>query len=526
MEMFQVNAQIKNKTYHSSKVSSVIDGLNECEQKRRNQINYLKAKVKKNGMYIRKDKTSAFEPIVTNDFLYLRDCWKDYADWTYTASGLNVKQREVVIIDCDDTDFGKKMLELIEESNIKFNYIRVKPNGHAQIGIFIDRVDVRTRNLERNTRKQSESNLFTAEQWDYIKTYWSSFLEETHISLSKYVNDDCVIDINRLYLTVVQLLNLNMNGDLCYTGYCCQNAYSTTDGATVTWYDEFHKYTIGELFVESLKYSVNKNLKIKRERKAYERKEHKSLIDDYSVETIEVEDKVIEQSVIQELTKKITDAYRNSIDHSIFEKVAYCKKVCYKKNVPLTFEYAIKSIKNEGKSLTKDYTDIDITNHVMNSVEYINEFFDIEKAGFNDCERRISLVVRDVQSLQKWVEIKNLKEQGLTQTKIATELGINTKTVYRLLKKSFEDWKVEELLMELPKVEKYKEEYEFLLSLVNNTEVEEKVDTNTIIERLTETKSQEELIKCDKETEKFINMLWSNLARKNHLYIRDKVGNY
>lgn len=443
----------KRKLY-SNEVTSVEEGKKEIKIKENNIKFYLR----RNGNYVRRNKNDEkFMFVNTNDYDSIFEEWTDYCDYAYTSCGKNSKEREVIIVDCDDEDYGKKTLELFNETPITLNYQRIKKNGHSQTAIFIEKVFVKNPSLNRRTTCQSD--IFTEEQWNFVTTY-EQFLRSQEIVCSKYINNKTLIDVNRLYLSTVKLLNANFNGDLGFTGYCCQNPYSNADEGTTTWFNKDHKYKLGELFCLTLEHTVSRTLKVVRSKK----NNTKTNTNKPYYEIIGEEKKEVNEE-LSKISKQINEAYKNSIDGAIFKYITELKNFTYRKGNKLTVKYALKAILNR-KDITKDYAYTDIEEHVSNSVDYINKHFNPSLAGYTDKQRILSNSVRKVESLKTWFDIKRLKNKGYTHKQISLELGISTKTVQRLIKKEYEDFDIESLKENLSSIKKYRDYFEFLIRTV------------------------------------------------------------
>lgn len=455
---YDVSKQVGKKTFHAKKVSSVDEGKSIIKSK----INNCKSYLKSNGNHIRKNKADPkFIYVDTSKYNKLVDEWIDYSDYAYTSCGLNSLQREVIIIDCDDVDYGKKTLEEINKTNIVYNYQRTKPNGHSQLGIYIEKIFVRhARSFKRNVLAQNE--IFTKEEWEYVQNF-ADFLKKESVVVSPKINDDTLIDVNRLYLTTVRLLNNNMNGDLGFTGYCCQNPYSSADEGNTVWYNKEHSYKIGELFVLSLKNTVNKIFDFKKRNYSSSTYSGNVTESDFIIE--ENLDDV--DSTLSLLAERFETAYQKSIDGAIFKFVAGVKNFCYRNKKQLTYSYALKSI-FQRKDITKDYDYNSIVEHVLNCVDYINEHFDPKKMTFTKEQKELGTKVRKVESLKKWFDIQALLNKGLTHKEIAKELGICTKTIQRLSKLTINDFDIEGLEESLCGITKYKDLYKTLINTVKN----------------------------------------------------------
>lgn len=165
----------------------------KSRQSHQNQITFMRGhfnqvRLDKSTTKFKKVQTSGFKDPNKNFKSIIDEC-RAYKDYEYICSGLNSFQREILIIDCDDNDYGVKTLELMKKDGLIPHYQKVKlENGHSQTGIFIKPV---------------------------------------HISRVKYDNGK-LVEVNNEYIHTMfkrtyQMLNLLYNGDICYTGFNCQN---------------------------------------------------------------------------------------------------------------------------------------------------------------------------------------------------------------------------------------------------------------------------------------------------------------
>lgn len=445
---YDVSLKVGKRTYSAKDVETVEEGKREISKKLNNQKKYLKG----NGNWVRVNKEdSSFSFVNTTQYNSLLEEWRDYYEYAYTSCGLNVLEREMAIIDCDDSDFGEKMVSLINKTPIIFNYVRRKPNGHSQIGIFLKKVVVRNRSFKRRTVCQSE--VFTSEEWEFAKTF-IEFLQKD-IILSPKINENTIIDVNRLYLTTVRLLNNNFNGDLGFTGFCCQNAYSNADGATTEWMDKEHCYSLGSLFCTSLKYALDKEFNFKKKSAPKSAGLHTQ--NDYII--VEKENVDNMKKSLAKLSKKFDTAFRKSIDFAIFEFVCGLKSYCYRNKIKtLSYEFALKSIK-ERKDITKDYDECSIEQHTINAVDYVNEHFNPKKNGLSREQKMLGKYVKKAESLLNWLDVMGLKEGGLSRKEIAKKTNLCERQVQRLSHKTIEDFDIEAIEKSIKNIKKYQDLY-------------------------------------------------------------------
>ena len=166
--------RIKGETYYKSR------------QSYENQRGYFR----KCFNQVRKNKTSKYKKVCTKEFKSLIEEMKYYSNMEYICAGLNSFERECVIVDCDDTDRGKKSFELMKKKKLLPHFIKIKPNGHSQFFFFIQKF--------------------------YIGTAW--------FENGVYHETDYTEDHER-WKSLNRIMNIMFNGDVGYTGYNCQNPY-------------------------------------------------------------------------------------------------------------------------------------------------------------------------------------------------------------------------------------------------------------------------------------------------------------
>lgn len=164
----------------------------KSKKSHQNQVTFMRSHFNQ----VRLDKTTTkFKKVQTsgsknpkNNFNSIIDECRAYKDYEYICSGLNSTEREILIIDCDDEDFGIKTLDLMAKDGLVPHYQKVKSNGHSQTGLFIKPVKISYVSYSDGALKEVDN-------------------EETHL----------------MFKRTYQMLNLLYNGDICYTGYNCQN---------------------------------------------------------------------------------------------------------------------------------------------------------------------------------------------------------------------------------------------------------------------------------------------------------------
>jgi len=165
----------------------------KSRQSHQNQITFMRGhfnqvRLDKSTTKFKKVQTSGFKDPNKNFKSIIDEC-RAYKDYEYICSGLNSFQREILIIDCDDNDYGVKTLELMQKDGLVPHYQKVKlENGHSQTGIFIKPIQIIRTAYDKGKLIEVDN--------EYIHT---------------------------MFKRTYQMLNLLYNGDICYTGFNCQN---------------------------------------------------------------------------------------------------------------------------------------------------------------------------------------------------------------------------------------------------------------------------------------------------------------
>ena len=143
---------------------------------------------------VKKSKDSKPTHKNTTQFKCLIDEMKYYKDMEYICTGLNSFERELVIIDCDGTDFGYRTFQILKQYNLIPHAMKVKPNGHSQFFLFIEKYEIGKGWFDKSTGR---------------KKYKEVYYEENYYKWKK----------------LTHLINIICNGDIGFTGYNCQNPF-------------------------------------------------------------------------------------------------------------------------------------------------------------------------------------------------------------------------------------------------------------------------------------------------------------
>ena len=100
-------------------INQSTNNVKEVYYKSRQSYNNQREFFRKNFNQVRENKEARYQKINTSRFQYLIQEMIYYENMEYICAGLNSFEREVVVIDCDDTDRGEKTLKLLEIANLE-----------------------------------------------------------------------------------------------------------------------------------------------------------------------------------------------------------------------------------------------------------------------------------------------------------------------------------------------------------------------------------------------------------------------
>lgn len=357
-----------------------------------------------NFTQVRKDKTSKYHKVDTRDFNSLIEFLKYYENEEYATAGKNSHEREVVIVDCDDEDFGAKTFELLKQAHLIPHAIKRKSNGHSQFFFFIEK--------------------FYISKGEFIcGNYHETDFYENHQ--------------NWKYLT--RMMNILFNGDVGYTGYNCQNPFFK-DG-DVLWVKPLDELYSIEFLIRRINHYlqnpqtldyINKTIRDfysdrKTNAKAVKtelRKIH--FLDEEEAERLalkskeELKNKLAEiyanrtfhsKEEIEEAVNLIINISEDSINKRIFELCCQICKSFWKKNLLHNKDYfdeiVYTCVKNwHYQDNAVGYTYYELLQRIKNNVHEIktkdmHNQMSWEKVGYTKIQRENSLIIRKKRMLIK-----------------------------------------------------------------------------------------------------------------------------
>lgn len=359
-----------------------------------NQVGYFRS----THNQIRKDKnTKKFKKINTTKYSTVLQEYADYNDYEYTCTGLNSHWREMVVIDSDDNSFGKVPLLYLKEANLEPNLQKVKKsNGHSQTYFLIEPY-------------QLSSGRFV--NGKYVETkYWDSWEK---------------------WKALTKMMNHSFGGDICYTGYNCQNPFYEDENTHTDCYHDLNKrYTFDELYDFMIKnfYSdvTNINLYLAAMRKkALARKSCSSKL----LSNLDKQTKIIikylntentnklPEGIVREIISETSKAFDRSINERIFVTTSkICKSFWMRDKLNYdNLEEISKTVFNNYmyEDNAEGYTTAEVIQRINNDVIQIirmndNNEMQWDKVGYTKKQREISLKIRQNKMNQKISRFKDI----------------------------------------------------------------------------------------------------------------------
>lgn len=412
--------------FNNSRVSKE---TNDFSHLRTSDFMHWDSKKKK---YVLQKVDTSMQPQKTEDYVNLIDFLRDIKDREYTCSGLNSFERELLIIDCDDQDYGEKTRQLLTKYGIQWDYQKIKSsNGHSQTGIFL-----------------SEKVYLYDCKWDYR---YHCLVENHHEAE------------HEKYKRVYNYLNFIGNGDLMYTGYNCQNPMFESEKTHTVWNKDVEHHTIdwwdqklssivsSEEFLEAHKAayaSKKKPIRKRVERALAEIEETVVQMKDESDQDF-AERKRAETAKALMLAEKIGD---KSINYAILQEVQRTLKYCLDNHLTFSCETATRHVaymydesirkytyylkigdeeKAKAVNMFEGYQKQEAVKRAQTDYWQLAQGrlkkTDLSKIGYNIIQRDLSQTVRQVAKYIKYFRLEKLKHDNPTvsERKLA-EMYIST----------------------------------------------------------------------------------------------------
>lgn len=365
---------------------------------------------------IRKVNTD-LQPQVNEDYTSLEKFFKDIHNLEYTCAGLNSYEREVLIIDCDDTDYGKGTREKLEKYGIEWDYQKIKSsNGHSQTGIWLDKPVM----------------------------IYSSYYD----GAEGRVVEEHYPEVHDMYKRVYNYLNFIANGDLMYTGFNCQNPYFEAEYTHTEWNTKKKERHTLEWYDQKLKSIVSSAEFLKAHEEAYAQKKKpvrklqkaKELIEETFVKGKDETDEEFDQRKREAYAVEVIAIEKQgnkSVNYTILQEVQRAMKYCLEHNTPFTLRMATSRVdylyhraeamsakfaaeKNYDKARAFDmfegYTLDEALSRAMNDYHQLIQGklkkTDLSKIGYNPLQRNLSEEVRNIKMMTKAVRVLDIAKSG------------------------------------------------------------------------------------------------------------------
>ena len=355
------------------------------EQSYFNQMGFFKL----NFNQVRTNKeTTQFKKIKTSDYDSLLQEMQDQNQYEYICAGLNSYEREVVVIDSDDITFGKATLDKLNQVGLVPHCQKIKNNGHSQTYFFIEKYNIGKGYFDNN-------GAFKEVDYEYKHLVWKR---------------------------LTKLINFLFEGDICYTGFNCQNPLYV-NANTVSYRNINKLYTVDELYHFCLSHftkvdDLDDYLSFLRKQALSLKPKHKEQIENDIKTVIVFRNKIdngqsVDVKDIQTFTEQATDHFLDACEKTINERIfILCCQICksFKMRNALNFdnfdEISRTCYKNfNAQDYAKGYSCNELIKRIRDDIREIilkdryNQML-WTKVGYTNIQRQKSLETR-----------KNKKEQ-------------------------------------------------------------------------------------------------------------------
>ena len=390
---------------------------------------------------VRENKEAKYKKVDTTKFTNLIYEMLHYENMEYICAGLNSFEREVVVIDCDDTDRGELTLKLLKEANLEPHMMKVKKNGHSQFYFFVQK-------------------FYIGEGGFYNGKYYETDFYDNHQKW-KWLN---------------RKMNVLFNGDVGYTGYNCQNPFFK-DAESYVFRSLDELYTVDELCERVnellsnpviLEYVNETIYKFYSERKQNTKATQKILtkvhfLDEEEVERLAQESREELKRKLQEIAekKKITN---NEEINQLIDEIEHISSNFINKRIFVLCSQVCKSFWNRGLLHNEEYTDEivntclsnwnyqdnalgynfhELKTRIMNDVYYIQQR-DLhntmlwEKVGYTKKQRDISLKTRRMTMIMKKTRVMKIFNDNIDNFKALSKVkSLTLNTVIKFIKANY-----------------------------------------------------------------------------------------
>ena len=344
----------------------------------------------------------------------------DMHEYEYICAGRNSHIREVVVIDSDDTSFGKNTLNKLKAFGLMPHCQKIKDNGHSQTYFFIEPYQISA----------------------------GTFTDHTYCETDFFEN-------HNIWKRLTKMMNVLYAGDVCYTGFHCQNPLY--DRANVVSYKNVSQlYTVEQLYNHCIQYfedPTNLDYYFSYLRKqALLTKGNKQKVENTQKTVIhfleDTQSQVLPQTVVESVLDETINAYEDSIDKRIFIVCCQVAK-SFKCHNSLDADHFDVICRTAYLNFTKQdsadgYSCADLVERIRANIRQIIYFpsynLDWDKVGYTNEQRARSLETRHSQMIERQTVIQSylhnnnkmysvhLSQRALARL-ISKETGYNARTV-------------------------------------------------------------------------------------------------
>lgn len=332
--------------------------------------------------------SNKFIRVDTREYSSLLQEMMDKHEYEYICAGRNSHIREVVVIDSDDTSFGKNTLDKLKAFGLTPHCQKIKDSGHSQTYFFIEPYQI-------------SAGTFT----DHV--YHETDFIENH----------------NIWKRLTKMMNVLYAGDVCYTGFHCQNPLY--DGANVVSYKNVNQlYTVSQLYNHCIQYfedPTNLDYYFSYLRKqALLTKGNKQKVENAQKTIIhfleDTQSKVLPKTVVESVLDESINAEEDSINKRIFIVCCQISK-SFKYHNGLDWNHFDEICATSYNNFTKQdyaagYSCQELINRIRSDVHQIiikdlQNNMNWDKVGYTNEQRARSLETRRSQMIERQVVVQS-----------------------------------------------------------------------------------------------------------------------
>lgn len=357
--------------------------------------------------------SNKFIRVDTTKYSSLLQEMMDKHEYEYICAGRNSHIREVVVIDSDDTSFGKNTLDKLKAFGLIPHCQKIKDSGHSQTYFFIEPYQI-------------SAGTFT----DHV--YHETDFIENH----------------NMWKRLTKMMNVLYAGDVCYTGFHCQNPLY--DKANVVSYKNVNQlYTVEQLYNHCIQYfedPTNLDYYFSYLRKqALLTKGNKQKVENAQKTVIhfleDTQSQVLPQTVVESLLDESINAYEDSINKRIFIVSCQIAK-SFKFHNCLDWNHFDEICATSYNNFTKQdyaagYSCQELINRIRSDVHQIiikdlQNNMNWDKVGYTNEQRACSLETRRSQMIERQAVVQSYL---YSNNKITKSVHFSQRALARLISK-------------------------------------------------------------------------------------------